>query len=409
MTSVIIVGAGAAGLTAAYHLQKAGLDNVKILEASDRIGGRIRKDETLADFPIDLGAEWIHGNPENLLNPIVDSDIASEVKTVKHDFGQVSVWDGSEIYLENPDFGAGDHKWVDYTWFDFFNDHLVSTLNGDNTILNCAVISIDYSNDESNVACQNGGTYQADFVVVTASMKLLQNNQITFTPSLPSNYQTAIANFQMAPGIKVFMEFNTKFYPPALVLEQDWTEYSVNESSENYADRIFYDETFGNPTTTKHVMGMFAYGAVADQFVEAPNADVVVDTVLAQLDTMFAGQASTALLNSKVQIWPQEQYVQTAYTRWVTSSDSSITLMQTPLADKILFAGEALPIDKESWGYAHGAALSGKAAARKILQMTPNAPTLPPTLDPSDSPPSFFSAVGAAIASVGVCLFGWLV
>lgn len=88
--------------------------------------------------------------------------------------------------------------------------------------------------------------------------------------------------------------------------------------------------------------------------------------------------------------------------------------MQTPLDDKILFAGEALPVDQESWGYAHGAALSGKAAARKILQMTPGAPrTLPPTLDPSGGPPSFFSAIGAVLGStlapVAACLFGWLV
>lgn len=315
MASVIIVGAGAAGLTAAYHLQNAGWDNVQILEATERIGGRVRKDETLADFPIDLGAEWIHGQPETILNPIVDFDIASQVNTVEHDFGQVSVWDGTSIYREDPDFGFGNHKWVDYTWLDFFNDHLASAFSSGKISLNCAVTSIDYSNDENEVVCQNGDTFQADFVVVTVSMQLLQDNQITGTPSLPSNYQNAIGNFQMAPGIKVFMEFSQKFYPPAFIVARDWTDYSLNEHSENYADRIFYDVAFGNPATTKHILGMFAYGAVADQFVKEPNEDVVVDTVLAELDAIFAGQASNSFLTSKVQIWPEEQHVKTGYTR----------------------------------------------------------------------------------------------
>lgn len=54
---VIIIGAGAAGLTAAHHLHKANL-SIKILEASDRIGGRLRKDDsnlTEENFPLDLG------------------------------------------------------------------------------------------------------------------------------------------------------------------------------------------------------------------------------------------------------------------------------------------------------------------------------------------------------------------
>ena len=44
MSHTIIIGGGIAGLTAAYYLQKAERDYT-ILEASDRIGGRIKTDE----------------------------------------------------------------------------------------------------------------------------------------------------------------------------------------------------------------------------------------------------------------------------------------------------------------------------------------------------------------------------
>src|SRR5688572_5986892 len=58
---VVIIGAGAAGIAAATKLKKAGFD-VTILEARNRIGGRIWTDYKLANNPIELGAEFIHGS-----------------------------------------------------------------------------------------------------------------------------------------------------------------------------------------------------------------------------------------------------------------------------------------------------------------------------------------------------------
>lgn len=68
---VIVLGAGAAGLAAAHELSRAGL-NVLVLEARDRAGGRILTDHEASPlFPVELGAEFIHGLPKNT-NRIVD-------------------------------------------------------------------------------------------------------------------------------------------------------------------------------------------------------------------------------------------------------------------------------------------------------------------------------------------------
>jgi monoamine oxidase len=58
VTSVIVAGAGLAGLTAAYRLTQAG-HSVTVLEARDRVGGRVRS-VTLENGAVgELGGEWI--------------------------------------------------------------------------------------------------------------------------------------------------------------------------------------------------------------------------------------------------------------------------------------------------------------------------------------------------------------
>ena len=47
---VIVIGAGIAGLSAAYHLRQAGIE-ATVLEARDRIGGRVWTNRDFADIP----------------------------------------------------------------------------------------------------------------------------------------------------------------------------------------------------------------------------------------------------------------------------------------------------------------------------------------------------------------------
>ena len=55
---VIVIGAGAAGLTAARELQRRGVTRVLVLEASDKVGGRVLHDSSLAQWPLELGPEF---------------------------------------------------------------------------------------------------------------------------------------------------------------------------------------------------------------------------------------------------------------------------------------------------------------------------------------------------------------
>ena len=62
MHDVVVIGAGAAGLMAARELMRAG-KRVVVLEGSQRVGGRVLTlFETRAAMPIELGAEFVHGD-----------------------------------------------------------------------------------------------------------------------------------------------------------------------------------------------------------------------------------------------------------------------------------------------------------------------------------------------------------
>jgi monoamine oxidase len=70
--NVIVIGAGVAGLSAARALSEGGL-GVIVLEARDRIGGRIFTRHVHSfPTPIELGAEFIHGEPREIWD-VVDA------------------------------------------------------------------------------------------------------------------------------------------------------------------------------------------------------------------------------------------------------------------------------------------------------------------------------------------------
>jgi monoamine oxidase len=72
---VFVIGAGVAGIVAGFSLAESG-QSVLVLEARDRTGGRVY---TLTDstkkLPIELGAEFIHGRPSEILELLREAHI----------------------------------------------------------------------------------------------------------------------------------------------------------------------------------------------------------------------------------------------------------------------------------------------------------------------------------------------
>lgn len=117
---VVIVGAGVAGLYAAYELDQAGYD-VLLVEATNRHGGRVQ-DALLGDVGIELGAEELYGP----LNNFIFNDIAS----LSPPLTQTPIWTYSNTQDERIEIG-GSAVWANTTndsdIFDYwdFLDHIL--------------------------------------------------------------------------------------------------------------------------------------------------------------------------------------------------------------------------------------------------------------------------------------------
>jgi monoamine oxidase len=119
-TDVIVVGAGAAGLEAARELRAGGL-SVLVLEARDRIGGRIwtHKDSRVP-LPIEMGAEFIHGTApltQNALNHagLWSHEVHGDYRTpVRGNLRPAEFWPSIERVLSRIDSEGADESMQEF-------------------------------------------------------------------------------------------------------------------------------------------------------------------------------------------------------------------------------------------------------------------------------------------------------
>lgn len=105
--TVAVVGAGASGLAAAKWLLEK-VYSVTVLEARDRIGGRVWTDRSLG-MPLDLGASWIHGTTDNPLTALADArDLRrlANVLSVQHSLGADQTELKIAAYWSEADYGG---------------------------------------------------------------------------------------------------------------------------------------------------------------------------------------------------------------------------------------------------------------------------------------------------------------
>lgn len=326
---VIIIGAGAGGLSSGYLLQQIGID-FEILEASSNFGGRMKINTDFADFPVPLGAEWLETGTDIFQEIVNDSAISVYVNTI-------------------PD--APDRKFVNYSWYNFFEDYIVPSISTQ-IRYNTKVQSIDYSDNQLVVKTQNGH-YQADKVIISVPLKILQDGDICFIPPLPTYKLDAINDTVIWEGFKAFIEFSSNFYGEGY-------EFEIEPKSDG--EKIYYNAAFGQ-NTDKNILGLFVVGKPARDFI-TQSGDEVKDFILNELDRIFSGQASAKYVKHITQNWNNEPFIKSGY--MTDDADwKTVKKLGEPVGEKLYFAGGEYT-NGDDWVSVHAAAQSAKVAIEKI-------------------------------------------
>ena len=355
--NVLIVGAGAAGMAAAYLLQQLGV-KYQILEADSSYGGRFRRTNDFADFPIPLGAEWLHVLESEL--PAIVNDSAVQIATVTQRYAATDTYGFySNGTLTVEEVGSAingliDQKFIGSSWFDFFDKYIVPSIRN-KMRFNTQIVSVDYSGDKMIASEANGNQYEADKIVLTVPLKILQLGEIRFSPSLPNNKQLAIANANIWGGIKIFLKFTEKFYPTFL---------EFDDSETNEGQRTYYDAAYGQ-NTADNVLGLFAVGKQAEPYQNLSGV-AQRDYVLNELDGIFNGKAFETFQDILVQNWNEQPFARGAYLADVASSSTS-RIMAESVDDKLYFAGDAYTRE-DDWSAVHNAARSARDAVRELIR-----------------------------------------
>lgn len=111
--TVVVIGAGISGLAAARVLTEEGY-SVIVVEARERIGGRIWTSHEWPGIPLDLGASWIHGSDDN---PIADLARELDIATVVTDYDNTWLWD-----TDGREIGDDEHDDIDNRFVEMLDD-----------------------------------------------------------------------------------------------------------------------------------------------------------------------------------------------------------------------------------------------------------------------------------------------
>ena len=327
--SVVIIGAGAGGLSAGYFLQQLGIE-FQILEASSQFGGRMKINSDFADFPIPLGAEWLETAPDILKEILNKPNASLNIQTVK----------------DEPDY-----KFVNYSWLNFFEDFILPSI-ANKISYNNLVTAIDYSNDPVIISTAYSQLI-ADKVIVSVPLKMMQNGTINFNPALPQVKLDAIHRTEIWEGFKAFFEFSSKFYDEEYV-------FPINPASDG--EKIYYNASFGQ-NTNRHILGLFAVGKPARDYTTRSGEELKT-FILKELDDIYDNKATSSYKKHIAQNWNDEPYIQSGYMSdfadWRTVREIGKTV-----ADKLYFAGAEFT-DGEDWVSVHAAALAAKKAVDQL-------------------------------------------
>jgi monoamine oxidase len=362
---ILIIGSGSSGMFAGYTLQFLGVENYEILEAHAYYGGRVQEMNDFCDVPLDLGAEWIHVQPRVLQDLLlVESDkkkVAASIKFIQYQPQTFGMYKNGKQYRRDwLRFMYKECKFLNSTWFAYHRDYVYPYI-ANKLHLNTVVETIDTASDPSlvKVTTKDGRVFEGNHVIVAMPVSILQEGIIKFVPPMPREKHLGWDSVEMAPGLKLWIEFDEHFYPD---FQMRGTVKDFLEDGDGHT--AYFDALFRKPCSNRHILCLLHASGRGTAERVAMDDEQLLATVLAELDKMFDGKASAHYVKSRIKNWSADPYIQGVYS-W---NDYSIERMLKPECnDRVYFCGEYLVRGYEFQGTVHGAAMSGREVAQNVL------------------------------------------
>nr|XP_009502823.1 PREDICTED: lysine-specific histone demethylase 1B isoform X2 [Phalacrocorax carbo] len=336
--SVIIVGAGSAGLAAARQLHNFGI-KVIVLEAKDRIGGRVWDDKTFKGVTVGRGAQIVNGCVNNPMALMCEQVSARS-------------WDHNEFFAQF----AGDHTLLTVG----YSTVIEKLAEGLDIRLNLPVQSIDYSGEEVQVTTADGTVWTTQKVLVTVPLALLQKNAIQFNPPLPEKKIKAINSLGAGVIEKIALQFPYRFWD-SKIQGADFFGHVPPNSSQRGLFSVFYDM---DPEGKQSILMSVVTG---DAVTTIKNLDdkQVLQQCMTVLRELFKEQEVPDPVKFFVTRWSKDPWLQMAYSFVKTGgSGEAYDVLAEDIQRKIFFAGEAT--NRHFPQTVTGAYLSGVREASKI-------------------------------------------
>jgi len=219
----------------------------------------------------------------------------------------------------------------------------------------CIVRRIEYAADRLVRIHTDEEVIEADAVIVTLPLGVLQAGDVVFDPPLPAEKREAIGRLQMGDLCKIVLRFEKPFWP-----------------ADQYVFGFLSERVEANPTLainlwkTHHVpaLTLITGGRLArdSELLSAEELSAYARRVLAD---MF-GDDVPAPVSVECTHWHDDPFARGSYSYIpVGATPMDIDMLAEPLAGRVLFAGEATY--RHHWASAQGAYVSGLREAARLL------------------------------------------
>ena len=413
---IAIVGAGAAGISAARRVAAAGR-SYALLEATGRVGGRVRSGAGKFGIVHDQGAHRLYGGARNPLvalgraerlrlfappasrrlyvggreardneyddftvalrrasRAIVTTGEAGRDVAVARVMPDLGSWLASIAFVLGPltcakdladvstvDFARADDRGEEIGCRDGLGAVLVAAAKPLAVELNMPVRTVD-TGGRAIVLGTARGTLRARAVIVTASTNVLAARRIEFKQALPKRVSDAIERLSLGTYDRIVFELLGN--PFRFRADERIVFRAENERTAALVGRAGGSD--------------LAYADIAGRFgreLAAAGEPAMLAFLSELIAAQFGSEAPGKIGRTEVIRWGEEPFVLGGFSAAAPGAALSRRVLLEPVGDRLFFAGEAA--HETQWGTVGGAWASGERAANAALRTLVAAPAAP--------------------------------